>query len=103
MLSRLAGNPPRRRASRIEYDRPRGLAGIDSGVARPARRAWSVTGRRARAAPCRDAAPTGGVMADDVWTALVKGSLAFAHSRAGDLVGDSFKDTGALVTSLGDG
>jgi hypothetical protein len=42
-------------------------------------------------------------MADDVWTALVKGSLAFAHSRAGDVVGDSFKDTGSLVTSLFDG
>jgi hypothetical protein len=38
-------------------------------------------------------------MADDVWTTLVKGSLTFAHSRAGDLVSDSFSETGALVTS----
>ena len=42
-------------------------------------------------------------MADDVWTALVRGSLGFSQSRAGDLVGDSFNDTGALVTSLFDG
>ncbi|PPK73925.1 hypothetical protein B0F87_11336 [Methylobacter tundripaludum] len=41
-------------------------------------------------------------MADDVWTALVKGALGFAHSRAGDLTGTSFKDTGSLVSSLFD-
>jgi hypothetical protein len=41
-------------------------------------------------------------MADDVWTALVKGSLGFAHSRAGELTGTSFKDTGSLVSSLFD-
>lgn len=42
-------------------------------------------------------------MADDVWSALVRGALAFAHSRAGELTGTSFKDTGALVSSLVDG
>jgi len=41
-------------------------------------------------------------MADNVWAALVKGCLGFAQSRAGDLVGTSFKDTGSLVTSLFD-
>ncbi len=41
-------------------------------------------------------------MADDVWTALVKGTLVFTHSRAGEVVGDSFSDTGSLVTSLFD-
>ncbi|WP_085316832.1 DUF6603 domain-containing protein [Derxia lacustris] len=42
-------------------------------------------------------------MAENVWTALVKGCLAFAHSRAGDLVGESFSDSGSLVKSLFDG
>lgn len=42
-------------------------------------------------------------MADDVWSALVKGSLAFAHSRAGDLTKTSFKDAGSLAGSLFDG
>jgi hypothetical protein len=42
-------------------------------------------------------------MADDVWSALAKGSLAFAHSRAGDLTQTSFKDAGSLVGSLFDG
>src|ERR1700676_3745209 len=41
-------------------------------------------------------------MADDVWSALAKGSLAFAHSRAGDLTQTSFKDAGSLVGSLFD-
>lgn len=42
-------------------------------------------------------------MSDDVWSALVKGVLGFAHSRAGDMVGDSFKDTGSFLKSLFDG
>lgn len=42
-------------------------------------------------------------MSDDVWTALVKGVLGFAHSRAGDMVGTTFKDTGSFITSLFDG
>jgi hypothetical protein len=41
-------------------------------------------------------------MSDDVWSALAKGSLAFAHSRAGDLTQASFKDAGSLVGSLFD-
>ena len=41
-------------------------------------------------------------MADDVWSTLAKGSLAFAHSRAGDLTQTSFKDAGSLVGSLFD-
>lgn len=42
-------------------------------------------------------------MSDDVWTALVKGVLGFTQSRAGDMVGSTFKDTGSFVTSLFDG
>lgn len=42
-------------------------------------------------------------MGDNVWAALVKGCLGFAHSRVGDLVGTSFNDTGALVKSVFDG
>ena len=42
-------------------------------------------------------------MAEDVWTALCKGSLGFAQSRAADLTGDSFSDAGSLVASLFDG
>jgi hypothetical protein len=41
-------------------------------------------------------------MADDVWSGLSKGALAFGHSRAGQLTGSAFSDTGALVTSLFD-
>ncbi len=42
-------------------------------------------------------------MAEDVWTALVKGVLAFGQSRASDLVQDSFQDAGGLVQKLGAG
>lgn len=42
-------------------------------------------------------------MADDVFTAFGRGFVAFAHTKAADLVGDSFKDTGSLITSLADG
>lgn len=42
-------------------------------------------------------------VSDDVWTALVKGVLGFAHSRAGDMVGTTFKDTGSFLKSLFDG
>lgn len=42
-------------------------------------------------------------MAEDVWTALVKGVLAFGQTRAASLVATSFHDTGAFVGSLGDG
>lgn len=42
-------------------------------------------------------------MSDDVWTALVKGVLGFANSRAGDMVGTTFKDTGSFLKSLFDG
>lgn len=42
-------------------------------------------------------------MSDDVWTALVKGVLSFSHSRASDMVGTTFKDTGSFLTSLLDG
>ena len=42
-------------------------------------------------------------MAEDVWTALVKGVLAFGRSRAADLVGGTFGDTGSFVKTLGDG
>ncbi len=41
-------------------------------------------------------------MTDDVWSALTRGVLGFAHSRAGDLTGSSFKDTGSLIASLFD-
>jgi hypothetical protein len=39
-------------------------------------------------------------MADDIWTALVKGTLAFGHTRAAAFVGDSFQDTGSFVEAL---
>lgn len=39
-------------------------------------------------------------MAQDVWTGLVKGVLAFGQTRAAGLVGDSFKDTGSFVGTL---
>ncbi|SMO77082.1 DUF6603 domain-containing protein [Paracoccus laeviglucosivorans] len=42
-------------------------------------------------------------MADDVFSAFGRGFTAFAHTRAADLVGDSFSDTGKLVSSLADG
>lgn len=42
-------------------------------------------------------------MADDIWHAMSKGMLAFAHGRAGDLTQSTFRDTGSLVTSLFDG
>lgn len=42
-------------------------------------------------------------MADDVFSAFGRGFVAFAHSRAADLTGGSFKDSGALITSLMDG
>jgi hypothetical protein len=45
----------------------------------------------------------GAGMSEDVWTALVKGVLGFAHSRAGDMVGTTFKDTGSFLKSLFDG
>ncbi|MFT4013709.1 MAG: FIVAR domain-containing protein [Paracoccus sp. (in: a-proteobacteria)] len=42
-------------------------------------------------------------MADDIFSAFGRGFVAFAHTRAADLVGDSFSDTGKLVSSLADG
>ena len=39
-------------------------------------------------------------MANDVWSALVKGCVAFSHTQAGSLVRTSLKDTGSLVSSL---
>lgn len=42
-------------------------------------------------------------MADDVFSAFGRGFVAFAHTRAADLVGDSFSDSGKLVSSLADG
>ena len=41
-------------------------------------------------------------MADDVWSALVQGVLAFARSGIGTLTDTAFKDTGALVKALHD-
>jgi hypothetical protein len=41
-------------------------------------------------------------MPNDVWSALAKGCLGFAHSRVGDMTGTTFNDTGSLVTSLFD-
>ena len=37
---------------------------------------------------------------NDVWTALVKGTLAFGHTRAAGFVADAFKDTGSFVAAL---
>ena len=42
-------------------------------------------------------------MSDNAIKAFGRGFAGFAHSRAGDLVGSSFNDTGALVASLFDG
>ncbi|HEX4668184.1 MAG TPA: DUF6603 domain-containing protein, partial [Chthoniobacterales bacterium] len=39
-------------------------------------------------------------MAEDVWTALVKGTLAFGQTRAAGFVADAFKDTGSFVAAL---
>jgi Family of unknown function (DUF6603) len=39
-------------------------------------------------------------MAQDIWTVLVKGILAFGHSRAAGFVGDAFKDAGSFVGAL---
>jgi hypothetical protein len=39
-------------------------------------------------------------MANDVWTALVKGTLAFGQTRAAGFVGDAFKDSGSFVAAL---
>jgi hypothetical protein len=39
-------------------------------------------------------------MADDVWTALMKGYLSFAHTRAGDMAETSAADSVSLVESL---
>jgi len=41
-------------------------------------------------------------VADDVWSALVQGVLAFARSGIGTLTDTAFKDTGALVKALHD-
>ncbi len=42
-------------------------------------------------------------MSDNAIEAFGRGFAGFAHSRAGDLVGSSFNDTGSLVASLFDG
>ena len=42
-------------------------------------------------------------MADDIFSAFGRGFAAFAHTKAANLVGDSFKDTGSLIASLADG
>ncbi|MFN3273654.1 MAG: DUF6603 domain-containing protein [Paracoccus sp. (in: a-proteobacteria)] len=42
-------------------------------------------------------------MTADVFSAFGRGFVAFAHTRAADLVGDSFSDSGKLITSLADG
>ncbi|MGI9065366.1 MAG: hypothetical protein ACR2HX_03050 [Pyrinomonadaceae bacterium] len=39
-------------------------------------------------------------MADDVWSALIKGYLAFIHTRAGDMAETSAADSVSLVGSL---
>lgn len=39
-------------------------------------------------------------MSDDVFSAFGRGFAGFAQSRAGDLVGDSFSDTGKLIESI---
>lgn len=36
----------------------------------------------------------------DVWTGLVQGILSFGQTRVADMVGDSFSDTGAFVSTL---
>jgi len=41
-------------------------------------------------------------MANDIWTALVKGTLAFGHTRAAGFVGDAFKDAASFVAVLAD-
>lgn len=42
-------------------------------------------------------------MSDDIFTVFGKGFVAFAYTRAADLVGDSFSDTGTLIETLTDG
>jgi hypothetical protein len=42
-------------------------------------------------------------VAENVWTALVKGVLAFGHSRAAEMTETTFKDSGEFVGSLVDG
>ncbi|MCA9300489.1 MAG: hypothetical protein KDA28_15570, partial [Phycisphaerales bacterium] len=42
-------------------------------------------------------------MAESVWTGLVKGILSFGQTRAAQLVGDSFSDTGSFVGALAEG
>ena len=42
-------------------------------------------------------------MSDDIFSAFGRGFVAFAHTKAADLVGDSFSDSGKLITSLADG
>lgn len=39
-------------------------------------------------------------MANDVWIDLVKGPLAFGHSRAAGLVDEAFKGTGSFLAAL---
>jgi hypothetical protein len=39
-------------------------------------------------------------MSDDIWTALVRGVLAFGHTRVAGFVGTAFKDAGSFVASL---
>lgn len=42
-------------------------------------------------------------MSDDIFSAFGRGFVAFAHTKAADLVGDSFSDSGKLIASLADG
>ncbi|WP_036288316.1 DUF6603 domain-containing protein [Methylosinus sp. PW1] len=42
-------------------------------------------------------------MSEDIFSSFGKGFVAFAHTRAADLVGDSFSDSGKLIASLADG
>lgn len=42
-------------------------------------------------------------MSDDIFSAFGKGFVAFVHTRAADLVGDTFSDTGTLIETLADG
>jgi hypothetical protein len=42
-------------------------------------------------------------MSDDIFSSFGRGFVAFAHTRAANLVGDSFSDSGKLIVSLADG
>jgi hypothetical protein len=42
-------------------------------------------------------------MSDDIFSSFGRGFVAFAHTRAADLVGYSFSDSGKLIVSLADG